>query len=43
MAPNTILRVEDLHTYFFTDLGLGKALNGVSFDVAAGRCAGDGG
>ena len=28
-----ILEIEDLHTYFFTDQGIVKAVNGVSFDV----------
>ena len=28
-----ILEIEDLHTYFFTDQGTVKAVNGVSFDV----------
>ncbi len=31
--PNNILEIEDLHTYFFTDQGVVKAVNGVSFDV----------
>ena len=31
--PNNILEIEDLHTYFFTDQGIVKAVNGVSFDV----------
>ncbi len=31
--PANILEVEDLHTYFFTDQGIVKAVNGVSFDV----------
>ena len=28
-----VLEIEDLHTYFFTDQGVVKAVNGVSFDV----------
>ena len=28
-----ILEIEDLHTYFFTEQGVVKAVNGVSFDV----------
>ena len=28
-----ILEIEDLHTYFFTDQGIVKAVNGVSFEV----------
>ena len=31
--PNNILEIEDLHTYFFTDQGVVKAVNGVSFNV----------
>ena len=31
--PNNILEIEDLHTYFFTDQGTVKAVNGVSFNV----------
>lgn len=30
---NNILEIEDLHTYFFTDQGVVKAVNGVSFNV----------
>ena len=28
-----ILEIDDLHTYFFTDQGVVKAVNGVSFNV----------
>ena len=31
--PANILEIEDLHTYFFTDQGVVKAVNGVSFNV----------
>ena len=31
--PSNILEIEDLHTYFFTDQGVVKAVNGVSFNV----------
>ena len=31
--PSSILEIEDLHTYFFTDQGIVKAVNGVSFTV----------
>ena len=31
--PNNILEIQDLHTYFFTEQGVVKAVNGVSFDV----------
>ena len=30
---NNILEIEDLHTYFFTEQGVVKAVNGVSFDI----------
>lgn len=30
---NNILEVENLHTYFFTDSGVSKAVNGISFSV----------
>ena len=31
--PNNILEIEDLHTYFYTEQGVVKAVNGVSYDV----------
>ena len=31
--PNNILEIDDLHTYFYTEQGVVKAVNGVSFDV----------
>ena len=31
--PKNILEIEDLHTYFFTDQGVVKAVNGVSYDI----------
>ena len=31
--PANILEIDDLHTYFFTDQGVVKAVNGVSFNV----------
>lgn len=37
---NNIVEFEDLHTYFFTDLGVFKAVNGVSFDVPKGKVVG---
>ena len=30
---NNILEIEDLNTYFFTDQGVVKAVNGVSFNI----------
>jgi peptide/nickel transport system ATP-binding protein len=35
-----VIRVRDVHTYFYTDLGVSKALNGVSFDIPAGKVMG---
>ena len=32
-SEENILEIEDLHTYFFTEQGVVKAVNGVSFDV----------
>ena len=32
-SPENILEIEDLNTYFFTDQGVVKAVNGVSFNV----------
>ncbi|MBQ9859337.1 MAG: ABC transporter ATP-binding protein [Clostridia bacterium] len=31
--PSNILEIEDLHTYFFTEQGVVKAVNGVSFNI----------
>ncbi len=38
--PSNILEVEDLHSYFFTDQGVVKAVNGVSFQVPQGSTVG---
>ena len=35
-----ILEIDDLHTYFFTDQGVVKAVNGVSFDVPKNKTVG---
>lgn len=37
---NNIVEFEDLHTYFFTDVGTVKAVDGVSFDVPKGSIVG---
>ena len=37
---NNILEIEDLHTYFFTDQGVVKAVNGVSFNIPKGSTVG---
>ena len=33
LDADTLLKVEDLHTYITTEAGLVKAVNGVSFEV----------
>ena len=38
--PGNVLEIEDLHTYFFTDVGTSKAVDGVSFDVPRGKTVG---
>lgn len=38
--PNNIVEVEGLKTYFFTDIGVVKAVDGVSFDVPKGKTVG---
>ncbi len=38
--PANILEIEDLHTYFFTDQGVVKAVNGVSFDIPRNKVVG---
>jgi len=35
-----ILRINNLHTYFYTDIGISRALNGVSLDIPAGKVMG---
>ncbi len=38
--PNNILEIEDLHSYFFTDQGVVKAVNGVSFEIPVNSTVG---
>ena len=38
--PANALEVENLRTYFFTDIGTSKAVDGVSFDVPQGKTVG---
>ena len=37
---NNIVEIEDLHTYFFSDAGTVRAVNGVTFSVPAGSTVG---
>ena len=37
---NNILEIDNLHTYFFTDQGVVKAVNGVSFNIPKGATVG---
>jgi len=37
---NNLLEVENLHTYFFTDIGTVKAVSGVTFNVPKGKTVG---
>ena len=39
-SPAVVLEVKDLRTYFFTRRGVGKAVDGVSFNLHAGRTLG---
>ncbi len=39
-GEDIILKVRDLHTYFFTDIGVARALNGVNFDIPRGKVMG---
>ena len=38
--PENCVEFDDVHTYFFTDIGTVKAVNGVSFDVPQGKTVG---
>ena len=35
-----VLEIDNLHTYFFTDAGTVKSVNGVSFEVPIGKTVG---
>ena len=37
---NNVVEFDNLHTYFFTDIGTVKAVDGVSFDVPRGKTVG---
>ena len=38
--PANAVEFEDLHTYFFTDAGTVKSVDGVSFEVPIGKTVG---
>jgi peptide/nickel transport system ATP-binding protein len=38
--PANVVEFDNLHTYFFTDVGTVKAVNGVSFDIPQGKIVG---
>lgn len=38
--PDNVVEFDDVHTYFFTDIGTVKAVDGVSFDVPQGKTVG---
>ena len=37
---NNVLEIDNLHTYFFTDIGTAKAVDGVTFNVPVGKTIG---
>ena len=37
---NPVLKIDDLQTYFFTKLGVLKAVDGVSFEIGSGEIVG---
>jgi peptide/nickel transport system ATP-binding protein len=37
---NNIVEFDDVHTYFFSDIGTVKSVNGVSFDIPKGKTVG---
>ena len=38
--PKNVVEFDNLHTYFYTDVGVSKAVNGVSFDIPEGSIVG---
>jgi peptide/nickel transport system ATP-binding protein len=37
---NNVVEFDNVHTYFFTDIGIVKAVNGISFDIPQGKTVG---
>lgn len=35
--PNNIIEIDNLHTYFYTDMGTVRSVNGVSIDIPQGK------
>ena len=38
--PGNVLEVENLHTYFFTDVGTVHSVDGISFNIPVGKTVG---
>ena len=38
--PDNVLEIDDLNTYFYTDIGTVRAVNGVSIDIPRGKTVG---
>ncbi len=38
--PNNVVEFDNLHTYFFTDIGTVKAVDGVTFEIPKGKSVG---
>ena len=38
--PSNVVEFDELHTYFYTEVGTVKAVNGVSFDIPEGKIIG---
>lgn len=38
--PDNVVEFDNVHTYFFTDIGTAKAVDGVTFDVPRGKTVG---
>lgn len=38
--PNNVVEFDNLHTYFFTDIGTVKAVDGVTFEIPQGKTVG---